>query len=252
MAGLTEPCQCKLIYIKEGNKTIIEDIIDAEHNDKIHPPIFDSENNKIPLEGNILEKVKHLRKSVERDMSNKKAIVFNKSKYAGSGSNVPILKGFNFCGLYVTTKKVHKREDFLKNCFETNYKKEDIDWVNRIAYHKIFHRNNLFKDISKNKLNKLAKQFKLSLKEVLRVHPTLKPVDLNTSILKLFLPPDLSSFKIYNGFAGTGSEYLGILKAGIRENSIYGSELNKTFYKVLKIRKNAYLKGWKSEQKTLF
>jgi site-specific DNA-methyltransferase (adenine-specific) len=78
-------------------------------------------------------------------------------------------------------------------------------------------------------------------------HPTLKPIELNYRILKLFkLPTDQ---KICYPFAGSGSEIIGGIKAGF-ENWV-GCEINAEYVAIA----NARIKYWKEtmwEQQSLF
>jgi DNA modification methylase len=78
-------------------------------------------------------------------------------------------------------------------------------------------------------------------------HPTLKPIDLNYRILKLFkLPTDQ---KICYPFAGSGSEIIGGIKAGF-ENWV-GCEINAEYVAIA----NARINYWKEtiwEQQSLF
>jgi DNA modification methylase/transcriptional regulator with XRE-family HTH domain len=78
-------------------------------------------------------------------------------------------------------------------------------------------------------------------------HPTLKPIDLNYRILKLFkLPTDQ---KICYPFAGSGSEIIGGIKAGF-ENWV-GCEINAEYVAIANARIN-YWKETMWEQQSLF
>jgi len=78
-------------------------------------------------------------------------------------------------------------------------------------------------------------------------HPTLKPIDLNYRILKLFkLPTDQ---KICYPFAGSGSEIIGGIKAGF-ENWV-GCEINPEYVAIANARIN-YWKETMWEQQSLF
>jgi hypothetical protein len=78
-------------------------------------------------------------------------------------------------------------------------------------------------------------------------HPTLKPIELNYRILKLFkLPTDQ---KICYPFAGSGSEIIGGIKAGF-ENWV-GCEINAEYVAIANARIN-YWKETMWEQQSLF
>jgi len=67
-------------------------------------------------------------------------------------------------------------------------------------------------------------------------HPTIKPINLIYEIAKLFKLPDIVEQKWYVPFSGTGSEIIGILKAGVDKENIYGCEVNEEYYNIGKKR----------------
>lgn len=71
-------------------------------------------------------------------------------------------------------------------------------------------------------------------------HPTLKPISLNTQILKLFKTPNPQ--KIIFPFAGSGSEIIGGIKAGF--NDWNGCELSSEYIKIA----NARIKYWSNKK----
>lgn len=60
-------------------------------------------------------------------------------------------------------------------------------------------------------------------------HPCLKPIALIQKIFTLFKLPDVCNQKVYVPFSGTFSECIGIFKSGIKEENIYGCELNQEY-----------------------
>jgi len=67
-------------------------------------------------------------------------------------------------------------------------------------------------------------------------HPTLKPINLIYEIAKLFKLPDIVNQKVYVPFSGSGSEIIGLLKAGYNHKNIYACELNKEYVDISKKR----------------
>ena len=68
-------------------------------------------------------------------------------------------------------------------------------------------------------------------------HPTLKPIDLNYKVLKLFKTPNEQT--ICFPFAGAGSEIIGGIKAGF--NNWHGCEINEEYVAIA----NARIEHWK-------
>ena len=71
-------------------------------------------------------------------------------------------------------------------------------------------------------------------------HPTLKPIDLNYKILKLFKTPNEQT--ICFPFAGAGSEIIGGIKAGF--NKWHGCEISEEYVKIA----NARIKHWQNKK----
>ena len=61
-------------------------------------------------------------------------------------------------------------------------------------------------------------------------HPTLKPINLIKEIALEFKLPENHEQKWYIPFAGAGSEIIGLLLAGIKDNDIMACEINQDFY----------------------
>ena len=78
-------------------------------------------------------------------------------------------------------------------------------------------------------------------------HPTLKPIELNYRILKLFKTPDEQ--KICYPFAGSGSEIIGGIKAGF--NNWVGCELSPEYVDIAHARINYWTKELQ-DKKTIF
>lgn len=74
-------------------------------------------------------------------------------------------------------------------------------------------------------------------------HPTLKSLELNHHITKLFIPPkeNFKDFTVFNPFSGSGSEYIGLLSNGVLEDNIIACELNENYFEISKKR----IKYWK-------
>lgn len=74
-------------------------------------------------------------------------------------------------------------------------------------------------------------------------HPTVKPIDLNTWLASLLLPPkSVSNRRILVPFSGSGSEMIGAIKAGWDE--VVGVEMNKEYCQIAESR----LKHWLTEE----
>ena len=71
-------------------------------------------------------------------------------------------------------------------------------------------------------------------------HPTLKPIDLNYKILKLFKTPNEQT--ICFPFAGAGSEIIGGIKAGF--NKWHGCEISEEYVEIA----NARIKHWQNKK----
>ncbi len=74
-------------------------------------------------------------------------------------------------------------------------------------------------------------------------HPTLKSLELNHHITKLFIPPkeNFKDFTVFNPFSGSGSEYIGLLSNGVLEDNIIACELNENYFEISKKR----IKYWR-------
>jgi len=71
-------------------------------------------------------------------------------------------------------------------------------------------------------------------------HPTLKPINLIYEISKLFKLPEIVDQKVYVPFMGSGSEVIGLLKAGYDHKNIWGCELNEEYVEIAKKRIKYY------------
>jgi site-specific DNA-methyltransferase (adenine-specific) len=86
--------------------------------------------------------------------------------------------------------------------------------------------------LSDSQYNKLPKEYKEYFKKLTNNHPTLKPIDLNYKIGKLFKTPNPQTVLV--PFSGAGSEIIGLFKAGFE--TIKGCELNPEFVEISKAR----------------
>ena len=73
-------------------------------------------------------------------------------------------------------------------------------------------------------------------------HPTMKPISLIKHIATLFKLPDKVGQKWYVPFAGSGSEIIGILKTGVKEENIKACEINPEYVEIAKARIKHYTK----------
>ena len=70
-------------------------------------------------------------------------------------------------------------------------------------------------------------------------HPTLKPISLIHNIFKLFKLP-IEDQKVYVPFSGAGSEIIGILSTGIKEENLYACELSQEYVDISEARQVWY------------
>lgn len=71
-------------------------------------------------------------------------------------------------------------------------------------------------------------------------HPTIKPIDLNTHLATMLLPPDsFQPRRLLNPFSGSGSEIIGALQAGWDE--VTGIELNQEYTEMAEGRIDAFI-----------
>lgn len=77
------------------------------------------------------------------------------------------------------------------------------------------------------------------------LHPCVKPISLNYKILNLFKLPEQCDQKIYIPFCGSGSEIIGALKSGYKEENIYCCEINQEYVDI----SNKRIEYWKEQFK---
>jgi len=76
-------------------------------------------------------------------------------------------------------------------------------------------------------------------------HPTLKSIDMNAYITKLFLMP--YDMRVCVCFCGSGSELLGLVKAGFAPELITGIEINPDYVSIAQARIAHWLQEWRKE-----
>ena len=73
-------------------------------------------------------------------------------------------------------------------------------------------------------------------------HPTLKPIALTRQMSSLFRLPKGIEQTVYVPFCGTGSEIIGLIKAGYNPDKIIGCEINSDYIQIAKARIEYYSK----------
>ena len=121
----------------------------------------------------------------------------------------------------------------------------DIGGCSKILHKCDYEKNDFDLFIYNPKVSKQERNKGLSVNE--NNHPTLKPIELNKKILKLFKTPN-EQVIIYP-FAGSGSEIIGGHKANFR--TWYACEINDNYTKIAN-RRIEYFKEYDYEQLSLF
>ena len=160
---------------------------------------------------------KQIQKRIDKNGGDEKLVdVFDGYKY----SKAPLKQMVETICVF---SKPTKNNSVLDDIMEWS---EDVDLLNYCPKVSKKERNNHITEDTEN--------------EPLNQHPTLKPINLIYEISKLFKLPEIVDQKVYVPFAGSGSEIIGLLKAGYNHKNIWGCEMNEEYVEIAKKRIKYY------------
>lgn len=239
-----------MVFRKPCKTQPFDDILEFENDDSISPAVVNINGSRVPVIRSLLRK---------RSLRKKGIVTIHNSKFGGS----PTDKYANLA--FPSQMLIHNNavENLIKQkgdpsiLDKIDYENEELDVLFGCSKASKKEREEgleNFKTRSKKGFNTSPRGYDGEVHDQVyrkNTHPTVKPIELNYRVFNRFLLPKKCNQKILVLFGGVGSEYIGVMKAGVSENQILGVELDQYFTRIAKARIDYYNKKY-NKQKKLF
>ena len=239
-----------MVFRKPCKTQVFDDIMEFENDETISPAVINIDGSRVPIVRNLLKK---------QTIRKPSTIQIHNSKIGGSLTDKYANMAFPSQMLIHSDSLDHLKKQGGDHSIldKVGYEDDEIDIIIGCSKASKNEREEGLEDFevqTKKGFNTSPRGYDGEIHdETFRknIHPTVKPISLNERVFKRFMLPKACNQKVVILFAGVASEFVGVLKNGLREDQIFGVELDPYFTRIAQTRIKYYNKKF-NKQKRLF